>query len=90
MFKKFQQIIDNILESNTAGEGGAFGTPNIPIYNPPDDIQSSDTYAKNDSRNIFGGVFTEKPKKGKKGKRKNKKKSNTPSVIRRNLPKNIL
>lgn len=93
MFKKFQQLIDNILESNAAGSGGALGTPNIPLYNPPDNVQSSDTYQPNDFRNVFGGVFQEKPsKRSRKSKKtkKRKKSVNKPLVIRRNLPKNIL
>ena len=84
MFKKFQLLINNILESNSAGEGGSLGTPGTPIYNPPNDIQSGDKYATGDNRNIFGGVFSKETTK----KSKNKKKK--PLIIRRNLPKKDL
>lgn len=89
MFKKFQQLVNNILESNFAGEGGAFGTPATPIFNPPDNVQSSDTYQPNNAMNIFGGVLKAKSsKKSKKNKRSKNK--NLPLVIKRTLPKKDL
>lgn len=88
MFKKFQLLINNILESNSAGEGGALGTPETPIYNPPNDIQSGDKYSTGDNRNIFGGVFSKKTTKKSSKKSKNKKKK--PLIIKRNLPKKDL
>ena len=82
MFKKFQALVINILENmNSAGAGGALGTPQEPVYNPPNNVNSSDSLARNDARNIYGGMFPSK--KSKKRKSKNKK----PLVIRRNLPR---
>lgn len=82
MFNKFQHLINSILnEMNTAGSGGAFGTPAEASFNPPDNITSGDTIAKGDGRNVYGGVFP---------KSKNKKKSKKPLVIKRTLPKNTL
>lgn len=47
-------IFQNILfEDNFAGNGGALGSAQTPIYSP-DNIVSGDTYAPGDSRNIFG------------------------------------
>lgn len=83
MINKFQTLVKNILENNTSGAGGVFGTPQIPVYNPPDQITSGDNYAKGDARNIFGGVFTKKTNKKKKKKK-------TPLVIKRNLQRNSL
>lgn len=83
MINKFQTLVKNILESNVAGVGGVFGTPQTPVYNPPEQISSGDNYAKGDARNIFGGVFT-------KNSKKKKKKKKTPLVIRRNLQRNSL
>ena len=89
MFDKFQGLIKTILENvNASGAGGCFGTPQQAVYNPPTNINSTDSIATGDGRNIFAGVFPEtkrKTKKGKKGKKINKKVSNTPLVIRRNL-----
>jgi hypothetical protein len=45
----FQNIL---LEDMVAGDGGAFGTAQEPIYSP-NNITSGDTYARGDSRNIF-------------------------------------
>lgn len=46
-------IFQNILfEDNFSGDGGALGSAS-PIYSP-DNISSGNTYAPDDSRNIFG------------------------------------
>jgi len=80
MLNKFQQAFELIMEDNTAGDGGAFGSPAQAVYGPPDSINSSDSIAKGDSRNIYGGVFP-----ATKSKKKNKKNSKTPLIIRRSL-----
>lgn len=50
----YSTIFQNILlEDIVAGDGGAFGTAQEPIYSP-NNITSGDTYARGDSRNIFG------------------------------------
>ena len=79
MLNKFQSLVEQLLENNTAGSGGALGTPQQPIYNPPTNISSGDTYAQGDARIVMGGVF---PLETKKKKKKKKKK---PLIIRRNL-----
>jgi hypothetical protein len=86
MFNKFQILVNTLLENNTAGSGGALGTPQQAIFNPPVSISSADTYAQGDARNVMGGVF---PLQGKK-KRKKKSKKQKPLVIRRNLQRNSL
>jgi hypothetical protein len=85
MLKKFQALVNTILENmNAAGAGGSLGTPQEPVYNPPSNVNSSDSMARNDARNIYGGEFTvKKRKKGKKYKK-------SPLIIRRNLPKKDL
>jgi hypothetical protein len=86
MFNKFQILVNTLLENNTAGSGGALGTPQQAIFNPPVSISSADTYAQEDARNVMGGVF---PLQGKKkGKKKSKKQK--PLVIKRNLQRNSL
>jgi hypothetical protein len=52
----YSTIFQNILlEDIIAGDGGAFGTAQEPIYSP-NNITSGDTYARGDSRNIFGNA----------------------------------
>jgi hypothetical protein len=86
MLNKFQSLVEQLLENNMAGEGGVFGTPQQPIYNPPINISSADKYAQGDARAIMGGIFPlENIKKGKKKKKKKK----TPLIIRRNLQKSL-
>ena len=49
----YSTIFQNILlEDIVAGDGGAFGSAQTPIYSP-NNITSGDTYATGDSRNIF-------------------------------------
>jgi hypothetical protein len=85
MFDKFQGLIKTILENvNSSGAGGCFGTPQQGVYNPPTNINSTDSFASGDGRNIFSGVFNKPKHKGKKRK-KGKKVGNTPLVIKRNL-----
>ena len=49
----YSTIFQNILlEDIVAGDGGAFGAAQEPIYSP-NNITSGDTYAPGDSRNIF-------------------------------------
>lgn len=86
MFNKFQTLVNTILENNTAGSGGALGTPQQPIFNPPSSISSADKYAEHDARVVMGGVFP--LQKNKKGKKKSKKQK--PLVIKRNLQRNSL
>jgi hypothetical protein len=80
MLKKFQRLVKNILEDVSAGPGGAFGTPQTPIYNPPSSIDSGDTYATDNAINIFGFASVQKRKKPelltfkKKKKKKGSKK----------------
>jgi len=103
MFNKFQALINNIMENvNAAGSGGAFGTPQQAVYNPPDNIDSGNTYAPNDSRNIFGAYNTTKKerkpsnakKMGKKIGKVRKNKASTakifPKVIKRTFPETFL
>jgi hypothetical protein len=87
MLNKFQVLVKTILENmNAAGAGGAFGTPQQPVYSPDNPV-SGNTYAPNDNRNVTGAYF---PAKGtKKGTKKGKNKVK-PLVIRRTLPKNTL
>jgi hypothetical protein len=89
MFKNFQALFNNIMENVAAGNMSSevFGTPQQPNYNPPSNIDSGDTYAPNDGRNLFGGVL---PAKGKKRSKKNSKKKVNPLVIRRNLQRKAL
>lgn len=85
MFKKFQALVTNILENmNMASSGGSLGTPAQPVYNPPSNVQSGDSIAPNDARNIYGGVFKQKSSK------KKKKNNKSPLIIRRNLPRKDL
>ena len=82
MFKKFQALVINILENmNAAGAGGAFGTPQQAAYNPPTNVNSGDSIATGDGRNIFGGYLPLETKNKKKSKKRNKK----PLIIRRKL-----
>jgi hypothetical protein len=82
MFKKFQILVNTILENmNSAGAGGAFGTPQQASYNPPANVNSGDSIATGDGRNIFGGYLPLETKNKKKSKKKNKK----PLMIRRKL-----
>jgi hypothetical protein len=80
MASKFQQLIDNIMENmNAAGAGGALGTPQQAVYNPPSNVNSGDTYAPNNAMNLFGFPKVAKRKKPEllvfgKSKRKPKKK----------------
>jgi hypothetical protein len=81
MASRFQQLIDNIMENmNASGAGGAFGTPQQAVYNPPSNINSGDTYAPNNAMNIFGFPKMAKRKKpeflvfGKSKKKLRKKK----------------
>ena len=89
MFDKFQGLINTILENvNASGDGGCFGTPQQAVYNPPTNINSTDSFASGDGRNIFAGVFPE-PKRSTKNKKSRKKIGKkigkTPLVIKRNL-----
>ena len=77
-FKKFEEKLKNLQEDNSAGDGGAFGTPAEMIYNP-NHLVTGDTYARGDARNLFMGG-------GKNGKNKTKK---TP-IIRRAKIENLL
>jgi hypothetical protein len=64
MASRFQQLIDNIMENmNASGAGGAFGTPQQAVYNPPSNINSTDSYAPNNSINVFGFPKMTKRKK---------------------------
>jgi len=82
MLGKFQTLVKTLLENNTAGAGGALGTPQQAVYNPPNNINSGDKIQTGDARNIMGGVFPlEKKKKTKKKK---------PLVIRRKLQRKAL
>lgn len=83
MLNKFQSLVKQLLENNIAGSGGALGTPQQPVYNPPSSISSGDTYAQGDARMVMGGVF---PLESKKRKKKKKKK---PLIIRRNLQRTL-
>lgn len=87
-FNKFDLMVTTILEDNSSGDGGAFGTAQQPIYNPPSDVSSGDKYAENDNRNLFGvyGSITKKPKK----KKKNQKSKVFPKIVRRNFPETFL
>jgi len=104
MFKNFQALFDNIMENVAAGNlaGNVFGTPQQAIYNPPSNIDSGDTYAPNDARNLFGAYDTKKrdrkPSNAKKMSKKIGKKHPTaaattkmfPKVVRRNFPETFL
>lgn len=57
-FEKFEQKLKSITEDNSAGAGGAFGTPQ-----ETPNMTSGDTYARGDARNVFGGKLTKKKKK---------------------------
>ncbi len=81
MFPQFQQAISEALSV-----GVAFGTPIQPIYNPEQPV-SSDTYAPNDARNLFGS--DESDKVGKKKRKKNLPKI-FPKVVKRNFPETIM
>jgi hypothetical protein len=64
MASRFQQLIDNIMESmNASGAGGSFGTPQQAVYNPPSNINSGDNYAPNNAMNLFGFPKITKRKK---------------------------
>ena len=90
MNNNFQVLVTQILENNSAGMGGVFGTPQTPVYNAPSDINSADTVASGDARAVMGGVYPLEDKKGKKSKKGKKTKSKKPLVIRRNLPSSTL
>ena len=74
----FQNIL---LEDMTAGDGGALGTAQEPIYSP-NNIVSTDTHARGDLRNIFGNAKVKIQRRnnipnlitGKKGKKRKKRK----------------
>jgi len=87
MYNKFQILFNTILENmNTAGTGGAFGSPEQAVYDPTNPV-SGNTYAPNDGRNIFGGVL---PAKSSKKRKKISKKKVKPLVIRRTLQRKAL
>jgi hypothetical protein len=104
MFKNFQALFNNIVENIAAGNmaSNVFGTPQQPIYNAPTNVDSGDTYAPNDGRNLFGAYDTKKkdrkPSNVKKiSKKIGKKRPNTastkkmfPKVIRRTFPETFL
>ena len=104
MFKNFQALFNNIMENVAAGNMSSevFGTPQQPNYNPPSNIDSGDTYAPNDGRNLFGAYETKKrdrkPSSSKKiGKNKGKIRKTSaatkkmfPTIIRRNFPETFL
>ena len=77
---KFNRLVIQLLESNTAGAGGCLGTPAQPIYDPNTQATSGDTYRPNDARNLFGSP--ESDKRGKKKRKKNLPKI-FPKVIKR-------
>jgi len=62
MSNKFQLLFNNIMENIAAGNmsSGVFGTPQQAVYNPPSNVDSADTYAPNDGRNLFGAYETKK------------------------------
>lgn len=78
MFKKFQQLFDNIMEDmNAAGfPGGVFGD------GPGNVTTDPNIYA---AMSIAGKPSVKGPKKGKKSKKNSKKFP----IIRRNLQKNL-
>jgi hypothetical protein len=83
MLNNFQALVNNILENmNAAGAGGSLGTPQEPVYNPPSNVNNSDSMARGDARYVYGGF-------SKKGKNKSKKK-NKSLIIRRNLQRKAL
>ena len=104
MFKNFQALFNNIMENVAAGNMSSevFGTPQQPNYNPPSNIDSGDTYAPNDERNLFGAYDTKKknrkPSNAKKmGKKIGKKRPTAaatkkmfPTITRRNFPETFL
>jgi hypothetical protein len=104
MSNKFQVLFNDIMENVAAGNmsSGVFGTPQQAVYGPPSNIDSADTYAPNDARNLFGAYDTKKrerkPSNAKKpGKKIGKKHPTTastkkmfPKVIRRNFPETFL
>lgn len=75
MFNKFQQTIIKILENNSVGD--VLGQSIEPLYNPPSDIKTKDSYETNDMRTPkllgkkvikrkFPELITKKTKKNKK------------------------
>ncbi len=104
MFKNFQALFNNIIENVAAGNmaTNVFGTPQQAIYNPPSNIDSADTYAPNDARNLFGAYDTKKkdrkPSNTKKiSKKVGKKRPSAastnkmfPKVVRRTFPETFL
>lgn len=85
MFKKFQTLINNLMENmNTAGAGGVFGSPQAgaEITNPTS-INPAGGY----SSDIKASMAIAQP--NKKAKKKKTPKSKFP-IIRRNLPKKDL
>lgn len=85
MLNKFQTLVQELLENNAAGAGGAFGTPQQAVYNPPTDISTKDSLATGDARNVMAGIFPLQKRKGKK-----KSKTKKPLVIKRNLQRKAL
>ena len=78
----YSTIFQNILlEDIVAGDGGAFGAAEEPIYSPPDDIISRDALARRDSRNIYGNAKVKIQRRNNiplltgKNKKKRKKRS---------------
>lgn len=77
MTKKFQQLINNILENlNLAGAGGVFGSANV--YGDPEAFDNENT------RNVMA-VAGKSSVSGPSKKRKKVKKKKPP-VIRRTFP----
>jgi hypothetical protein len=100
MFKKFQSLVNTILE-NVNASSAVFGTPQQAVYNPPDNANSGNTYAPNDNRNLFGAYETKKserkPSNSKKMGKKVGKVRKTPKstakmfpVIKRTFPETFL
>jgi len=104
MPNKFQVLFNNIIENVAAGNmaSNVFGTPQQAVYNPPSNIDSGNTYAPNDARNLFGAyeknkrnrkLFnSKKPKKniGKKRPTAAATKKMFPTITRRNFPETFL
>jgi hypothetical protein len=85
MFKKFQTLIDTVMENvNAAGAGGVFGSPQAgaEITNPTS-INPAGGY----SSDIKTSMAVAQP--NKRAKKKKTPKSKFP-IIRRNLPKKDL
>lgn len=85
MINKFQILVKNILENNTAGAGGVFGSPEagFEISNP-----TSINPDKGYTDNIKAAMATSQP--NKPAKKKKKKKKGVLYITRRTLHKKDL